>query len=257
MNKYNYRQSIDDNYEDALFTKLMDWHAQIEGNRLLDENESLKNDPNFYMPDGLDRRSMNTISSAFKAKKQEERHKKATTILKRIAMIVLICATLFTGLMCTASAFREAVFRLFTNDYEEKTDMKIFDSLGGTLDKVENNISIDEIPEDISLPTWLPEGYVLTSLSCEDGHTNAKYTSELGNQILYKELPDSFTYGIDTEDTDEIKSISINGYEGVFVSKGEKSSITWGDTASNKFIRISSETISEEEIIRIAESVEK
>lgn len=254
MNIKNYKNLIDENYEDALFAKLMDMHAQIEGSRLLEENKRLKNDLAFHTPYGLDERCMRTIDSAFKAKNRGKRHKKEAIVLRRVAVVMMICATLFTGLMCTASAFRESVFRLFSTQFNDNTDMQIYDVISIPSNE-KNSEPIDEIPENLYLPTCLPEGYILTSLSCDDNQLKAIYSDNSGKQILYKELSDDFSYGIDTEDADEIETVLINGCEGVFVSKGEKLSVTWGNTNRRVLIRISSEAISKEALLKMARSV--
>jgi len=256
MNISNYRQLIYENYEDALFAKLMDEHAEIEGARLLEENEQLKNDPDFHLPTGLDERCMTTINNIFKTKRRKEREKKATAVFKRVAVAMLICAALFTGLMCTASAFRDAVFRLFKTEFNDNTDMQIRDVIG-PLDNEENSGPMVKIPESSNLPTWLPEGYILSSLSFENNHLKAIYIDKSENQISYKEFPNSFAIGIDTENADKTETVSINGNKGVFVSKGGNQSLSWGDTNRNVIIKISSKTIRKEDMLKMAKSIEK
>jgi len=257
MNRINYRKLIDENYEDALFAKLMDGHAEIEGARLLEENERLKNDPDFYLPDGLDERCMNTINNIFKAKRRKKRKKRVTAVFKRVAVAILICAALFTGLMCTASAFRDAVLRLFTTESIDKTELQILDVMEQNPTNENDCGPMVEIPESSNLPTWLPEGYILSSLSFEDNRLKAIYIDKSDNQISYKEFPNSSATSIDTEDADETEMVSINDNKGVFVSKGSNKSLSWGDTNRNVIIKISSETISKKEMLQMARSIEK
>ena len=47
------RENLRDQYEDALFALLMDDLAWQEGERLLELNERLKNDPDADVPDAL------------------------------------------------------------------------------------------------------------------------------------------------------------------------------------------------------------
>ena len=49
-------EELRDNYEDALFALLMDEFAEREGERLLEENERLKLDPDNVISDELDKR---------------------------------------------------------------------------------------------------------------------------------------------------------------------------------------------------------
>lgn len=250
----DYKQTIDENYEDALFAKLMDEHAQIEGTRLLEENERLKNDPDFHLPKGLDERSISTIRRVFKAKKRKERHGKEALIFKRIAIVILICAAVFTGLWCTASAFRQAVYNVFMTITEEKMDLRLGDDVEEETCEFGNSEEL-EIPEGMILPTFVPESYSLTSFSRDEMQMLAYYENNTGDQILYKEFSDGFTFGIDTENADAIETVSINGYEGVFVSKQGLVSVNWGDTDRAVLLRIVSKTISKEEILKMARSV--
>lgn len=254
MRERNFKQTIEENYEDALFAKLMYEHAQIEGTLLLEENERLKNDSEFHMPDGLDERCMDTIQSFFKAKKRKERRHKAATILKRTAIVLLICAALFTGLWCTASAFREAVYKVFLTMTEEKTEIQIRDdSQEKPSEYGENSVEI-EVPKDMIVPTYVPEGYTLTYFSRDEMQRNATYENNTGDEILYTELSEGFSCGIDTEDA-EVETVSINGYEGILVSKKGLVSINWADTDRAVLIRIASKAISKEEILKMAKSV--
>lgn len=50
------REQLQEEYEDTLFALMMDYVAQTEGKRLLEENERLKNDPSAQLPEDLDRR---------------------------------------------------------------------------------------------------------------------------------------------------------------------------------------------------------
>lgn len=63
------REQLQEEYEDALFALMMDYVAEVEGKRLLAENEALKNNPAVQIPESLDQRCLQTIQRAFLRKK--------------------------------------------------------------------------------------------------------------------------------------------------------------------------------------------
>ena len=52
------REKLQENFEDALFALLMEEVAEQEGQRLLEENEKLKRDPESTVPPEVDRRCL-------------------------------------------------------------------------------------------------------------------------------------------------------------------------------------------------------
>ena len=59
-------EELQDNYEDALFALLMDEFAEREGERLLEENERLKSDPDIVISDELDRQCIKKINRSMR-----------------------------------------------------------------------------------------------------------------------------------------------------------------------------------------------
>ena len=66
------RKRLLDNYEDALFALMMDELAEQEGQRLLEENERLKQDPAAAIPEDVDKRCLKTIKRTFARKHHME-----------------------------------------------------------------------------------------------------------------------------------------------------------------------------------------
>ena len=241
------RKTLQDKYEDSLFAVLMDEFAKAEGKRLLEENEELKNDRNFQLPAGFEARSEKTISNAFAAKNRKETGKKAKRILSKIAIIVLFCGVMFITLFSTVSAFRETVCSILLKDEIVNTDISIA--------QVDNNAV--EVPEGSYLPAWLPEGYFLISYERNTNKTKAVavFSNKEGNEIKYYELTNEYNFGVDTEDADTTEKMKINSFDGMAVIKGSTISITWSDTDRHLLIRVKTENVDKETVIKIAESV--
>lgn len=244
---------LKEQYEDSLFALLMDEFSITEGKKLIDENETLKNDTEFILPEGLEARCEKTISDTFAAKKRKETGNKAKKILSRVAMVILICGIVFVTLFSTVSAFREAVYSVVTSDKGAKTDFLIQDTKEKTVG--ENNVAV---PTGAYLPTWLPDGFVLSYYNVNSEHTIilAEFSNKKGDIIRYNEYANQQVLGVDTENADSTENIKINKYDGMIAIKEDKISITWDDSDRNIIARISSKSfLDKESISKIAESV--
>lgn len=241
---------LNEQYEDSLFALVMDKFAVIEGQRLIDENESLKDEMAFALPDGIEARCEKIISDVFTAKKRRKARKGALKILSRAAVIVLVCGIVFATLFSTVSAFREAVYDLVTEN--NGVDTKIIAQ--------KSNLQINKnivVPDDAFLPRWLPDGYTLTSYSTDPEITTAQFSNNKNQLIEYFEYINVEAFGVDTENADSTEKINIGGFDGMVVVKKDTVSITWSDSSRDKFVRVKSKYIDKETAIKIAESVSK
>ncbi|NLH00570.1 MAG: hypothetical protein GX488_01495 [Clostridiales bacterium] len=90
-NTYAAEKKLNELYEDTLFALLMDKFSSFEGQRLIEENEILKNSKDFKLPDGLEERCKKAINSAFAAKKRGKTKEKIRSMLGRASVFVLFC----------------------------------------------------------------------------------------------------------------------------------------------------------------------
>ena len=157
------KDSLREQYEDALFKLLMDEFAEKEGQQLMEENENLKNDKELVLPDGLEARCEKTICNAFAVKHRKKTLQSAEKNLSRVAVIVLLCGVVFITLFSSVSAFRESVYKMLVNDEHLNTDV----------DLQESNVTYSpgspiDVPSGAWLPAWLPAGYKMVSYEKND-----------------------------------------------------------------------------------------
>lgn len=242
--------TLREQYEDALFKLLMDEFSEKEGQLLTAENNRLKSDEDFVVPDGLEARCEKTISNIFTAKKRKKSLQNAKKVLSRVAVVVLVTGLVFGTLFSSVSAFREAIYKVLVNDESVNTDIGFKESnvtsgFGNPID----------VPSGEYLPSWLPEGYILISYEKDEFQSIATFGNDSGNKIYFYEVNNGPVLGVDTEEADSMEKISINGYDGLVVVKGAKISITWVDDKRNIFARIKTLDIDKKTLIKIAESV--
>lgn len=248
---------IQEEYEDALFALLMDAHSEAAGQRLMEENERLNAEAATETTDAFEKRCMETINEYFDRQHRKQMGRMTLRILSRVAVIVLAVGITFTVLFTTVSAFREAVYSLFTVSEEVNTDARLNDDSGTTAFSSGGKEGTgDTIPTGKYAPSWIPEGYSLYSFVDTDGRVTIIYSDMNGNVIRYNELSDIQNAGVDTENSDAMVDVIIGEYSGVFVAKGQWQSITWGDTNRKVLLRVSGTSIIDKNtLIKIAESV--
>ena len=99
-------------YEDAVFSILVDDAAQAEGEELLALNERLKADPDAAVPEELDKECREAIQNAFRKEQAKNRVRSFKKALKVSLIAVLIAATLFIVACATIPEFQVAVKNL-------------------------------------------------------------------------------------------------------------------------------------------------
>lgn len=247
-----YNETLKTKYEDSLFAILMDKFAAEEGQRLLEENERLQQDCDFKLPEGFEARCEKTIDRAIAAKKRRAAGQKTIKTLAKVAVFFVICGIAFAVLFNSVSAFRIVVWKFF--EREDATNTSISISESGEQNYNKQNI---KIPSGNYLPTWLPDGYSLTSYSDTVKGTTAIFSDNKDNLIFYFEYGNGQVLGVNTYNADIVKNIEINRFDGLLVIKDNAISISWADVQRNRLVRIRTTDLDEETVISIAESVKK
>jgi len=182
--------------------------------------------------------------------KKEEKKEKKTKLIKNIkkqskraAIILLIIIAGISTLIFTVEAIRVRVFNYFIERNERYTEIRV----------EENEIETPELDwENYYQPTYMTEGYYFESEE-DGGLIKILNYSDGKNQIIITQTNNSAGIQIDTEDA-TTENIKINGNEGFLTIKEDRSIIFWHNEEKSFTI---TGNIKKEEIIKIAESIEK
>ncbi len=251
-------EKLIENYEDALFALMMDEVAYQEGQRLLMENEQLKQTPELQISADTNKKCLKTIKREF-AKQQHQK-------MRRVAF----------GTFRNAAAFAMAAFILYGSAYAAFPEVRIntlnflietsdvATSLilnGGTGDwndpaKEAKTDSAAGILMGYQLPT-ISEQFVIVGEGSNRVSAWIRYANE-ENATIYFSITNAAgtTKNVDTENAENIEKIQIHGYEGLLVEKDERVNVTWGDTDHNNFVSVSCNGIDKNEVLDYAESIE-
>lgn len=244
------REQLQEQYEDALFALLMDELATTEGQAALEENERLKNDPEYAVPTDVRQRCLKTISRCCAKKTLRRTGKVLCRGFSRVAVIGMICMLLFTTAFAASPTFRAYTLNLVMEVFEDSTAISFSNS------NSENSSFSEDFNVDVN---WVPEGYTLVDQSEDPFLSSLRYRSETGDEILINVFKgeDGVLY-VDTEDA-QVEHLTIQGCDGLLVLKDGDAQLVWGnENGPYKVGIIAKNTETEEDVrnlMKIAENL--
>ena len=116
------REKLQERYEDALFSLLMYEVAASEGEKAIEENERLQNDPAAAVPEDVDRRCLQTIHRAFAVRRAREVGHFTVKALGKVAMAAGIAAMLFVGAFAASETLRVNTINYLIETFDDSVD---------------------------------------------------------------------------------------------------------------------------------------
>lgn len=167
------------------------------------------------------------------------------TVGKRVACIIVAALLALTTVTFSVKALREAVIDFFVEAFEQ------FSIVG-----FNDNDLPDEVDfiETYYAPTYIPEGYELKETEKFSTRYELSYVDSKDNFIDFKQnimLSNAFYLNTENSHTQRIR---ILDYDALYSVEGDLQMIYWNDE-SYRFVLISENDLSKEELIKIAESV--
>lgn len=169
------------------------------------------------------------------------------SVFVRRAIAIACALVLFVGIAFNAEAIGDLIARWTVTPGESSTHISF------------------EVPEGVEVPETIEERYVLTHIP--DGYERIEdlesprlvgidYADAEGNTLSFTQASYSGLHAIlDTENA-EFEELQINGYKGYYIIKGDFVRLIW-ENGTYCFLLSSSSKLKIEELIAIAETVEK
>ncbi len=256
------REELQEQYEDALFALLMDDYIEEEGKRLQEENERLKNDPSAAVPEEARQRCLKTIRRELARMDRRTAGRAALRVLKKTAVVTVICMFLFTTAFAMNPEFRAGTLNLFMEVTEQYTMFGIGKHAepSGTLP----TLFRDGLLLGYRLPE-VPEGFAV-----DDGESGLhqgwiRYVNDDGATLLFTvDQADGQGHLIDTENA-QVENIRIHECDGMVVEKRyqfedgvaiDSVVVVWADMQKGSFITVSSTGMERETVLKLARGVE-
>lgn len=220
-------------YEDAALAMILHELAKEEGSELLRQNELLKNDPSFVVPESTTQRSLETIQKTFAAKKRAKAFGVARKVLVKAACIAAIAGLMTASAYAVSPKFRRATLNVLIEVEEAATRLK----LGEDTEPSSDERDTPKVLMGYVIPE-MPEGFMLTGEWEDDKSAWARYEDGKGAKIKI-----SFSSGrshvvdVDTEDAFSPK-IQVQNMPGLLSVEGETVQVTWNDVETGVFIAV-------------------
>ena len=243
--------NVYDNFEDALFRLFMDRVAVVEGERLLRENEELKNDSSAAVSDDVQKRCLKAIKQGIVRRDRKSTRKAARRIARFLPLVAIIA--LLMGLVAYAAfpAFRAKVLNI------------LMQQNGGHIDweYVEKSEDMSEHPDAqaLSFTIDLPQDFILDEYMQNEFYEKANYhdlyNPESTIQVSIVRGED-MRVSSDVEDVTYYEEFLVHGSNrAVLTQKGGYSFVVWNDYDIPCFITLTSNNLSISTIKAIAESI--
>ncbi len=207
---------------------------------------------NALLPDEDDLKDV-TFSDGFAARMRQtfSRRKRGYYVLfgtaaRRVASIVVALLVSATIVTASVEALRRPVVEFFTEIFQKFTRVSFVDDTPTP--------PAEELVFEPHKPSYVPDGYVMSSEKELDNHYQVVYADENGNRIRFvQEWKENGYLTMDTEDV-QYTEIEIGNCRGVtYLNKG-KIVMAFSD---DEYAYTLTASISVDELIKIAESIEK
>lgn len=259
-----HREKLVEQYEDALFELLMDEVAQMEGEQAIQLNEKLNADPQYAVPESVQRRCEKTIRSSLAKQGHKRVGKRAFKVFQHISVAVMTIMLLFTTAFAVSEPVRRWSLNALLTINEEFGEIRFTeDRTVQTPPPADSDL---EYHYNIGLE-YVPEGYEVEDGRVSSiGNNSVTYMDENEREIRVSVYPFSSAgvYHFDTEDAD-IQSVPIQGNDALLITKqveatGEiesytERSVIWTDSIQQFLINVYASSLAEEEVLQVAEGV--
>lgn len=240
------RNKLYEEYEDSLMRLVMYEAAEKEGKTFLEETVKLKNDPAYTPSVDAVQRFNSKLDTIIKKNRASALRRRILKISNRSAIAMLIVIVLLLTTVASVQALRVRVLNFFIDIKPEYTSFQL----------KENGDSPSGSPvvewTKAYVPTYIPEGYKVSSSSSSETYKKIIFQNQKGSVIIYTESNEDSMLNMDTENASVVKEISINDHKGMLAVKNSTVTIVWVLDEHVFTVQASSD---EDTVVKIAEGV--
>lgn len=250
------RDQFVENFEDAFMSLFMADIAEYEGQKFIEENERLKNDPNFKVPLELDRHCLRTINNTERKKRIRSTGKKIYRVFSKLSVAAVIALALFTSAYAAFPSVRAATLNLLIQVSDIATELtfsddSINDEANGAKTGTNSESEDDLIVAGYLLPDLITSNYQLADKG-SDQFASWVFLKGSKNSLIYIAVQhgEGTSVNLNTENSIASEIINIGQFQSV-VSQQESGVVIGGiaDNSNTDFILVTYEKIDFEEAV--------
>lgn len=247
------KKELYEQYEEAFFAVLMDQIADAEGEKLLEENHLLQEDPAAAIPAETTRRCLRLIRCQSHKARRQRTARRSMRIIARIAVILMSLVVLYAVAFAASETVRVHTLNFLVQKLDVGTQYLFPGDDSGAKDEWMPDI-LDVISKTV------PSSFTFISSEENIFERVYQFQSEDGRTIYVQiwNLKDSAASAtIDTEGAD-VKYQTIEGQDVMIVSKfytEQVYQIVWVDATQKYMADIIGHGVSIEDLLPIAEAM--
>nr|WP_255654578.1 DUF4367 domain-containing protein [Cohnella sp. REN36] len=246
------QQALQDEYDEIKIKIILTQFAELEGKKLLEENEELNKD-SFYLPsEKAKKRFIKGVNRYFLV----HRIRKVARVLfqiryPKLAVIIPVIIILLLTTFFSVEALRVRILNLIIHVENEYTEIRFGEDLQ---EKTEPQFKIEW--DNAYVPTRVPKGYKIANITEHQTMKMIEYVNDNDKgYILFQQNSDKGGMNIDTEDADEWDTTTIQGEDGLVIRENNRVTVVWQKQDQMFLIIGESSSLTKNELINMAESV--
>lgn len=227
--------------EEALFSLLMAELAEEWEGEALAENERLRDDPSAQPRSELDQRCLGAIRRHYMGEKRRRTGHAAWKLVKRVLLAACLGISLFAVVFAVSEGVRVDTVNFLISVSETNTMFRFLD------------VQEKEWAPSLGIG-WLPAGYTLEDKGSDMNSTWFNYYDEEGH-ILWVDChaTKDTTISVDTENA-RVEKVSVQGNDAMLIVK-DYTQLVWPAKDNTLFFLVMSDGLSQEELLKVAESL--
>lgn len=239
------REELLEQYEDALFTLLMDDFAASEGAKALEENERLKREAEI-VPLPVQQRCVKFINRYYNKQNLRVMGRTAHRILGKVAMVTLVAVVSFSTAFAASPEFRTRALNLAIEMFDDHTQISF---------KSEDE-EVESFKEKTLVTNWLPDDWTLVEDHSDSSRSKwIVFETTAGKAEVSVFNSATMISNYDTEDA-AVRWIEIQGLDAMLIEKDNAIQMVWVDTEKVLLWDIYAENETLDDLLRVAENLE-
>lgn len=226
-------------------------YMDFEGKKYIKENIILQGDEIFRLNESAKKHIRKKINLIFYKKRLQIIMQLSRKVLSKAAVIILFIITFLFIPTDKIKALKIKLFNFIIDMHDEYTSI----SLNQNVEANQNNIVINW--NNTYAPAIIPDGFELSNITNNELIKVLQYSNPDNSMIIFQQHEETGIVNLDTENADKISKIFISGHEGIMVVKKNVVTISWNYDDYIFIIDFVNCSLSNDEIIKIAESVKK
>ena len=246
MDKRKIDQDVYERYVDASVALFMECYCATLSEDIHRQVDQVQAD-DLAFPAALDDRCRSAIKKEYAVRKRKQSLKSIAKGLRYAASFAVVLLALASVLFISVEAIRVPIINYYIAQSDQYVEF--------TSRQQEAPDGLANINAEDPLAGLLPEQYSLILLDDElPEQIVAIYKSSVNNCISFSMYPGNAVVRVDTEDAQTVSKMQICGCTGVLVLKDGKITVAWGYESDEKTFMLSSSSLTETELISLAET---